>query len=223
MFRKPLITLGIACALGTAGSVSAQESSPPPAPPGVQGRIVKMITPIFSQLMVLTYPQGFQPVYEKTNGNFYIHEFVPVGESLNGWTRMMTITGFKDLATRPDLSPKAVFTNIATAVKAKCPSSFSVQGIGEGKLGGYDAYVAIMSCGISTAAGGKSSESALVAAIKGQADYYTLQWAERAAPSEQPLPIDVHAWAEKAKLIGQIKFCPRIPGEKPPYPSCVGL
>ena len=211
-----LITLGL-CA-----SVNAQDKPKTLDELRAQGYSVKSITPIYSQLLLTGYPQGFQTAYEKVDGPNYIHELVPVGETVNNWTKMMTITGIKDLANKAEITPKAVLDNLAGGFKRACPNSFSAQGIAEGKVSGFDSFVAVISCGISPSTGGKSSETALVAVIKGQSDYYTIQWAERAAPSNEPITLDVPTWAAKLKLMSPIKLCPIVPGEQAPFRSCVG-
>src|SRR5450756_647144 len=141
-----------------------------------QGYSVKTVTPIFGQLLMTGLPQGFEPVsFEKTRDKFYIRESVLRGESVNDWHQMVTVTGMKDLASRPDVTPKIVLDRMAEGFKRNCPFSFSMQAVSESPIGGSDASVAVISCGTSTAPAGKTSEAALIAVIKGQADFYTLQ------------------------------------------------
>jgi hypothetical protein len=187
------------------------------------GHSVRTISPIFSQLLVTGSPQGFELIsFEKTRDNFYIRESVLKGENVNDWHQMITVTGMKDLASRPDATPKIVLNRMAEGFKRGCPFSFNIQAVSESPIGGSDASVAVISCGASAATAGKTSEAALIAVIKGHADFYTIQWAERAAPSNAPVPIDMKKWTDRFKALGPIKVCPIVPGEKAPYPSCVG-
>ena len=71
------------------------------------------------------------------------------------------------------------------------------------------------------ASGGAHSESALLVAIKGTADSYTIQWAERGPASARPMTFDDAMWKERFNKLGPIKLCPIKPGEAAPYPSCV--
>lgn len=183
---------------------------------------VKSIAPVFSQLLLVGQPAGFRSAFENTKGSFYVHEWVPSGETVDNWTKMMTVTGLKDLAANSAATPKSVLNGMAAGFQRACPSSYSAQSVAEGKLSGFDAFMAVVSCGASPSTGGKSSETALIMVVKGQSDYYTFQWAERSAPSSGPIAIDVPAWAGKWKLMSPVKLCPIIPGEAPPYPSCVG-
>jgi hypothetical protein len=187
-----------------------------------KGYSVTSITPIFGQLLKMSYPRGFVPVLEKTKADFYVQESVPTGESTNGWTQMITVTGRKDLASKPDVTPKAVLNAMAGGFKHACPSSYAVVLLSETRLNGSDAAVAVVSCGVSPTTAGKMSESALIAVVKGQTDVYTVQWAERAARSDMPMQIDVGKWQDRFKALNPIKLCPIVPGEKAPYPSCVG-
>lgn len=59
-------------------------------------------------------------------------------------------------------------------------------------------------------------------AVKGQSDYYTIQWAERGAASKSPIKVDDAKWQGRLNQLAPIKLCPVIPGEAAPYPSCVG-
>lgn len=187
-----------------------------------QGYTVKSITPIFGQLLVTAFPPGFVPAYENTNGGHYIRESVLKGENVNKWTQMLTFTGHKGFSANPSLTPRKFAEIKANGFNNACPGTFSAQGLGEGKIGAYDSFVVILSCGISPSSAGQTSESALIVVIKGDTDYYTVQWAERAEKSSTPIKIEPTKWIERFKQLNPIKLCPIVPGEAAPYPSCVG-
>jgi hypothetical protein len=189
-----------------------------------KGFSVKTITPIYSQLLEMSLPAGFQAsaVYEANlPGQRYMKETVLEGESEKEWTQMITITGVKDQASNLNLTPQKFVENIAGGYKKACPDTFSVVGVPVGKISDFEAFSAIVSCGMSPLTVGKTSESAMIMAIKGQHDYYTVQWAERATPSKLPIPIDTAKWIANFKKLIPIKLCPIVPGESAPYPSCV--
>lgn len=185
-------------------------------------RPIMSVTPIFGQLLMTALPNEFQPAFEKTQDTQYILEAVPVGENVNQWSQMITITGAKGLADKPGVTPKKVLEGIASGYKRACPTSFSAASIAEGKISGFDAFSVVISCGSSPASAGKTSESALITAIKGEHDFYTIQWSERTAPSSTPLAINTTSWNERLKKLAPIKLCPVVLGEAAPYPSCVG-
>ena len=180
-----------------------------------------VISPIFGQLVSFSMPMIFVAASEKTSGPTYIREAVLKGETVNRWTQMITVTGAKGLAANPKVTPETFAGSIAGGFKNACPDTFAAEGLGAAKFGGRDAYVAIASCGRLESGADRRSETALIVAIKGSADYYTVQWAERAVASDKPA-IDAAKWQARLRQLQPIRLCPIVPGETAPYPSCVG-
>lgn len=222
MSASKILGLLVVVGLGLGGPACAEDrkNSVKRLPP--QGKSVTTVTPIFGQLLRTGYPQGFVPAHEKAQPQFYIREAVLAGETVNNWSQMLTVTGAKDLASRPGVTPKAVLDSMAGGFKRACPGSFGTQIVNETKVSGFDAVAAVVSCGVSPTTAGKTSETALMVVIKGQADIYTVQWAERAAPSNLPIPTDIAKWSDRYIRLGPLKLCPIVAGERAPYPSCVG-
>jgi hypothetical protein len=186
-----------------------------------QGYSVRMISPIFSQLVMLSLPKGFATVFEDTNGNQYTREAVLDGETVERWSQMITVTGAKGLAANPRVTAQSFVEQIAGGFKNACPETFSAKGLGALKFSGRDAFIALAGCGTVSSDGGAHSESALLIAIKGAADYYTIQWAERGTAAARPMTYDEAMWKERFNKLSPIKLCPIKSGEAPPYPSCV--
>lgn len=184
---------------------------------------IREIAPIFSQLLLLSVPATFRPVFEHVGnaGSFYIAESVLAGESTAQWTQMITRTGAKDLAARIDISPQSFAMNLANRFKTVCPTTFSSLDLGVASLDGHDAYAMIASCGNVSSGNISFSESTLIIQIKGSSDYYGIQWAVRGPASLQPLALNAPIWRERLQKLQPIKLCPIIPGEPAPYPSCV--
>jgi hypothetical protein len=182
--------------------------------------VFKVISPIFSQLVTFSMPSTFVVVGENTNGPSYIREAVLKGETAARWTQMITVTGAKAMVANPKMSPEIFAASIAGGFKSACPDTFAAKGVGPAKFGDQDGYVALASCGSVVSAPDKHSETALVVAVKGSADYYTLQWAERTPASGKPV-IDEAKWLERLRQLQPIRLCPIVPGEAAPYPSCV--
>jgi hypothetical protein len=185
-----------------------------------QGYSVRMISPIFGQLVMLSLPKGFTTVFEDTSGNQYTREAVLDGETVERWSQMITVTGAKGLAANPRLTAQSFVEQIAGGFKDACPDTFSAKGFGALKISDRDAFIALAACGTVASDGGAHSESALLVAIKGAADYYTIQWAERGPASPRPMGLDETMWMGRFNKLGPIKLCPIKPGEPPPYPSC---
>jgi hypothetical protein len=208
MARAGIYLAAVAAMLGSA----AWAESPP--------AVFKVISPIFSQLVTFSMPSTFVVVGENTNGPSYIREAVLKGETAARWTQMITVTGAKAMVANPKMSPEIFAVSIAGGFKSACPDTFAAKGVGPAKFGDQDGYVALASCGSVVSAPDKHSETALVVAVKGSADYYTLQWAERTPASGKPV-IDEAKWLERLRQLQPIRLCPIVPGEAAPYPSCV--
>lgn len=187
-----------------------------------QGYSVKTIAPIFGQLVMFSFPKGFTTVFEDAKGTQYIRESVLAGESIKKWSQMVTITGAKGLASNPNVTPQVFANGMAGGFKNACPTSFNGTGLGTFKLGSYDALAAVISCGVANPTGYPYSESMLLIVVKGERDYYTIQWAERSDASKTPIKFDEAKWTDRFKRLAPIKLCPIVPGESAPYPSCAG-
>ena len=182
-----------------------------------------VVTPVFTQLVMFSVPPEFKsqkPAYERNSGSFYIREQVPDGETLGEWSRMITLTGTRGLATNPNVTPQAMLARMSADFQRNCPDSFSTAAPGPQKVDGYDAYEVIVSCGRVPSAKESYSESAIILTVKGSNDYYTLQWTERGRDSAATRPIDVAYWTKQLARVNPIRLCPIVPGEGAPYPSC---
>jgi len=185
----------------------------------------RVISPIFGQLVTFSMPANFVVVSENSNGPSYIREAVLKGETINRWTQMITVTGAQGLVSgpkaNPEANPKATPETFAGSIvggfRSVCPDSFAAQEFGPTKFGDQDAYVAVASCG--SVGTDRHGETALIVAVKGRADYYTLQWAERTEAAGKPA-IDEAKWLDRLRQLQPIRFCPIVPGEAAPYPSC---
>jgi hypothetical protein len=186
-----------------------------------QAKSLLSITPIYSQLLSFSYPAGFAPVFENSKDNQYIQESVLKSESLDRWSQMITVTGAKDMASNPAITPKVFANNMAGGFQQGCPKTFSATNIGEFKIDGHDAMFAFLSCGTLSTNGKSRSESVLLLVIKGSRDVYTLQWAERGPASKTPIAFE-KKWSERMNSLAPVKVCPIFAGEKAPYKSCVG-
>jgi hypothetical protein len=207
------MTIGKAlmAALGVLFALSADAQAP---------ATFTVISPVFGQLVAFAMPSSFVVVSENANGPNYIREAVLKGETVERWTQMITLTAAKGLAGNPKVSPESFAGSIAGGFKTACPDSFTTKGFGAAKFGDQDGYVAMASCGRVESRADKHSEVALIVSVKGSADYYTLQWAER-GPAAGKRAIDEAKWQARLRQLQPIRLCPILPGERAPYPSCV--
>ena len=181
---------------------------------------VGAVTPIYGQLVMFSYPAGFKHAHANDTGSYYIQESVLAGETVEKWSQMITVTGSKGLASNANVTPQRVIENVAAGFQRACPGSFRAVAVGTLKVSGHDAFTAFVACG-AVQSGVARSESALLVAVKGTTDYYTIQWAERGARAEQAPVFDGDKWLARLKQLYPLKLCPRAPGEPEPYPSCI--
>jgi hypothetical protein len=205
-----LVALGLLCA----SAIQSHAEGPAPASSTV-------ISPVFGQLVRISMPAGFVAIRENTEDAFYIREAVPNGETANAWTQMITITGSKGMASVANFSPQKLTASVAFGFKKACPESFALKDLGETKFGDQDAYLAVASCGEVASSADRHGETALIVAVKGTSDAYTVQWAER-TPQASPAPaINEVMWQGRLRELMPIRLCPIVPGEAAPYPSCL--
>jgi hypothetical protein len=221
MLRQVLT--GLACVFILSSLSYAQQPTPKGniELPRQQGYSVRTITPIFSQLVTFALPTGFRPIFENTNGLQYLRESVLEGETVNKWSQMITVTGAKGMAQDPNVTPQMFAGRLGGGFRRNCPDSFSAGALGAFKVSGYDAYTAVLSCGVARPTSEPYSESMLLIVVKGENDYYTIQWAERGESSRSPIKLDDPKWIERFKQLAPIRLCPIVAGEAAPYPSCV--
>jgi hypothetical protein len=178
------------------------------------------ISPIFGQLVSFSMPSNFVVVFENTNNGHYTREAVLKGETAQQWSEMITVTG-RGLAGSADGLPENFASSIASGFHRACSDSFAAKAWGVTKFGEYDAFIAVVGCGRVGDGAAAHSETALLIAIKGATDVYTIQWAVRAGATAKA-DVDDVKWQDRLKWLSPIRLCPIIPGESPPYPSCVG-
>lgn len=197
-------------AVDDAGKVVAE--MPPPV-------FVRRAKPIFSQLVQANFPQGYGVVQVQDRSR-YIERYTPPNEGEERWTRMMTVSGARALASKPGYSSARVAADFQERFRDACPASYSGKTLSDGEVNGTEVNVSVFACGSHATETGVAAETTLLIVLKGERDFYTVQWAERGAPSETPLKLDLPAWIKRYRELGPVRLCPMVEGEKAPYPSC---
>jgi len=216
-FWRPLLGAALCWLAGTAvcaepAATAGSQDTAKIAELQAQGKQVHIHIPIFSQGLRFAFPLGFVSDYEGTKEFQYIQQFVPKGETLAQWSQMLSVMGAQDLAQKNALLTPVIYANkMAEGFQKDCPTSFSAKGVGTLKFGPHDAYLALMACGTTDYAGTKVSESMLLVVIKGERDFYSLQWAERGKPSSSPLPLNEELWGKRFRQLDPIELCPVDP------------
>jgi len=181
---------------------------------------LRVISPIFGQLVSFAMPSNFTAVFENTKGGHYIREAVLKGETPERWTQMITVTGEKGMTLTPGAAPENFAGSIAGGFKSACPDSFAARPFGALKFGRFEGFGAVIGCGRVDSGPTRHSETALLITLKGTTDYYTIQWAERGPESDEP-PVNDERWQARLQELSPIELCPIVAGEAAPYPSCV--
>jgi hypothetical protein len=192
---------------------SPARAQAPTAPKNAPPASFTVISPIYGQLVRFSMPSNFVAAHENVNGPSYIREAVLKGETVKAWTQMITVTGAKGAAGNPKVTLESFAVSIAAGFKRACPDTFAVKPFGAAKFGEQDGFVAVVGCGRVETSADKHGETALIVAVKGSADYYTIQWAERAPSSADKPAIDDAKWQERLNRLKPIRFCPIMPGE----------
>jgi hypothetical protein len=209
---------GLSVLLAAASPARAQApAAPKNAQPDTPPTAFTVISPIYGQLVRFSMPSNFAVAYENAKDGNYIREAVPKGETLQAWTQMITVTGAKGLAGNRQVTPESFAGSIAAGFKNACPDTFDAKPFGATRFGDRDGFVA--GCGRVASSADKHSETVLIIAVRGNADVYTIQWAERASGAAKPATDD-GKWKDRLSKLNPIMFCAIVPGEAAPYPSC---
>ncbi len=199
-----------------AGAAIAPGADAPARPGGAQ----RVITPVFHRLVAFSLPPPFKVGFERTSGNVYVREHVPEGQTVDEWTRMITLSGVQGMAYNPAASPQAYLQALARGFQRHCPDTYVALDLGPQALVREPSFATVVSCGHVTAGGKAHSETSVMLAIRGSDDFYALQWTEHGPDSTHPLALDSKSWSARLAQLGPVELCPIVPGEGPPYPSC---
>ena len=208
MTIRPIVATAVVGAALLASTASAQ------APASFM-----VVSPVYSQLVAFSIPSNFVAGAERNDVTTYTREAVPKGETVDKWSEMITVTGAKGLAGNRQVTPESFAVGIAAGFKKACPDTFDANPLGATRFGDRDGFVAVAGCGRVTGSADKRGETALIVAVRGSADVYTIQWAERAPGAAKPA-IDDAKWRDRLSKLNPIMFCAIVPGETAPYPSC---
>jgi hypothetical protein len=186
------------------------------------GGAQRVITPVFHRLVAFTLPAPFRMSFERTTGNIYVREHVPAGETVDEWTRMISLSGVQGLSYNADATLPAYLQALARGFQRHCPETYVALDLGPQPLVKEPSFASVASCGRVSSGGKAHSETSVMLAIRGPDDFYVLQWTERGRDSSHPLALDSGYWSARLAQLGPVQLCPIVPGEGPPYASCGG-
>ncbi len=125
------------------GAAAAPAADAPVKPGGAQ----RVITPVFHRLVAFTLPPPFKLAYERTTGNIYVREHVPENETVDEWSRMITLSGVQGMAYSPAATPQAYLQALARGFQRHCPDTYVALDLGPQPLTREPSFATVASCG----------------------------------------------------------------------------
>ncbi|HVH83607.1 MAG TPA: hypothetical protein VM713_04735 [Steroidobacteraceae bacterium] len=218
MPRSRLIAVPVSLVLLATGTARVPGADAPAKQNGAQ----RVIAPVFHRLVAFSLPPPFKMAFERTTGNIYVREHVPEGETVDEWSRMITLSGVQGMSYSPEAKPQDYLQALARGFQWHCPDSYVALDLGPQPLAREPSFATVVSCGRVSSGGKGHSETSVMLAIRGSDDFYVLQWTERGPDSSHPLALDGKSWSARLARLGPVQLCPIVPGEGPPYSSCAG-
>jgi hypothetical protein len=161
---------------------------------------------LIDENLLVALPDGFKIDFQQRAGDMLISEMVPVEQSVNDWTEMVTVQVFHDLKT----TPERFKARVDKEGPAAC-AGIESHPVAQGDENGYPYMVWLQSCPLNKATG--KPEITWFKAIAGNDSFYVVQLAFKAWPSKE----QVTSWMH---YLGGVKVCDtRLPGRACPNPS----
>lgn len=182
-------------------------------PSGVAAKGTPQAVPLYGRTLTFTLPPDMIRANDKDNGTNRLIEFVPRGETLANWTRLVTIQAYRGLGTSP--LPTAQIARQAF-YPAACKVGLIYQDNGESSLaGGLKRTLVLNGCaslppGAYPKALAGAGEQDFILIFRDSDTIYTLNYAVRGKPfANKPPPIALaNAEALLKDIFGDIRLAP---------------
>jgi hypothetical protein len=129
--------------------------------------------------LLTTMPPGYKVDFQQRKGNMLMTEMVPVNESVNNWTEMITVQIFYGLK---NVTPEQFKARMEGLWQGSCPNSTS-KALAQGVERGYPTGMWVMSCPLNSGSG--KPENTWFKAIQGADSFYVVQKAYKFTPSKE--------------------------------------
>lgn len=137
--------------------------------------------PVHAQLVnenfLVPLPPGYKIDFRDKKNNMVMSEMVPVKETVNDWTEMVTVQVFSGLAATPEQFQQRLQTLWANS----CPGA-KFATVSSEVQNGYPTLLWMQRCGLNSATG--KPENTWFKAVKGKDSFYLVQKAFKFEPSE---------------------------------------
>ena len=129
--------------------------------------------------LLTTMPAGYKVDFQERKGNMLMTEMVPVNESVDNWTEMVTVQIFYGLK---NVTPEQFKKRMEGLWQGSCPNSAS-KAISQGAERGYPTGMWMLHCPLN--AGSGKPENTWFKAIQGADSFYVVQKAYKFTPSKE--------------------------------------
>jgi len=131
--------------------------------------------------LLVGLPQGFKVGFNDSRNGMNMQEWVPVNETVQNWTEMVTVQIFLN---RADIDPVQFLATMEKQWATACKGSTATPAVA-GKVNGYTSATRLFRCPLLASSG--KPETTMMKAIKGNDSFYLVQRAVRAAPTPAQL------------------------------------
>lgn len=143
------------------------------------------------ETLQLLLPEGYFVAHEQSTDTASILEFLPEGQSLDDWSRMVTVT--RSALGHP-APARAITATLAQSMLNTC-ESLSARVVQESAQNGYETVTLLTHCPQSVM-DASVSESAIIKVIAGAQTAHTVQFAWRAALAGEDVFQGWLGWSE---------------------------
>jgi hypothetical protein len=153
-----------------------------------------------TELFLIRFPDGFKLGYTRAA----MSEWVPAGESVDGWSEMITVQIFH---VSPGLSQETFLQKLDEGWMKACPQT-PKRSIVTGSTNGYAVSMQLLSCPLNATTG--KPETTAFRIIRGASDLFLVQRAFRSVPTPEQL-------AAAMQFLGTVSLCDtHMPGHPCP-------
>ena len=134
--------------------------------------LVDATIPIFSQKLGIKVEKGWKTGDQQSTPAVFLLEIIPGSEKIESWTKMLTVTGYRGLASK--MSIEDAYKTEADSVVNACPKDAINKIIKSTNAQGYDSVTAIVGCKKHPQLKGRN-EVGFYNFIKGKEDIYMVK------------------------------------------------
>ncbi|HLZ74403.1 hypothetical protein [Phenylobacterium sp.] len=138
--------------------------------------------PLEDENIIVNVPHDFQVGKQNQQGPMIIAEYVPHGETVQAWSRMITLQVFRNLK---HFDPAKFGGGLRQSWTSACPGA-EVQDLKEGQENGYPFSLWLFTCPLNPATG--KPENMFGKFIGGNDALYSVQYAYRSGLTKEVIP-----------------------------------